>query len=71
LSVEDDELTAEPPTNDAVDCRAQASSEPHRSVSGARLRRLQLSRRESSRHRGLQSRAPQTRFPDADATTTM
>jgi hypothetical protein len=34
LSVDDDELTADPPADDAVDCRAQACSEPHRSVCG-------------------------------------
>jgi hypothetical protein len=35
LSVDDDEFTADPPINDAAGCRAQASSEPHRSSIGA------------------------------------
>jgi len=40
LSVEDDELTADPPTNDAVALPSAAFSKPHRGVSGAGLRRL-------------------------------
>jgi len=55
LSVEDDELTAEPPTNDAVDRRAQTFSDPHHSIFSAGLRRFMVLVGKVRGHRLIQS----------------